>query len=107
MRKENKQLGELVKPFLKYFKTEEINFLVEDKEKILDKVAAHFKDAKISYLDGIKVEYWDPSTPLGASWWFNLRISNTENFVRLNLEATTSELLEEKKKLITELLENS
>ena len=96
IRKEARPLSELVKPFLKYVKSEEINFEVVDKEKLLDKVASHFPEAKISYLDGIKIEY--------PQWWFNLRISNTENLVRLNIEAVTPELLNEKKKLISELL---
>ena len=85
-------------------KTEEINFMVEDKEKALDKVAAHFNNEKIFYLDGITVNHWDCEIPAGERWWFNLRLSNTENLVRLNLEASTPELLAEKKQLISELL---
>ncbi|OGF61412.1 hypothetical protein A2662_04135 [Candidatus Giovannonibacteria bacterium RIFCSPHIGHO2_01_FULL_45_33] len=96
MRIEKKPLSGLIKPLLKYVKSEEINFAVKNKELILDKVAAYFPDAKISYLDGIKVEY--------PHWWFNLRISNTEDVVRLNIEAILPELLDEKKKLISELL---
>ncbi len=96
MRIEKKSLDGLVKPLFKYAKTGEINFEVEEKEKILDKVASHFPDAKISYSDGIKVEYPD--------FWFNLRPSNTENLLRLNIEADTPELLEEKKKLLSELI---
>lgn len=100
MRIEKKSLSELVKPLLKYVKSEEINFRPKaDKPRagdLLDKIASYFPDAKISYLDGIKVEY--------PHWWFSLRISNTENFVRLNIEAVLPELLDEKKKLISELL---
>lgn len=96
MRLENKPLSELVKPLLRYVKSEEINFKIQDKDKILDKVAAYFSDAQTLYLDGIKIDYPD--------WWFSFRISNTEDLVRLNIEAKTPELLEEKKKLLMELL---
>ena len=98
-----KSLSELVRPLMRHFKSEEINFEVKDKEKILDKVAAYFTDLpagrqapKISYLDGIKVEYPD--------WWFNLRPSNTEDFLRLNIEASTPELLEEKRRILSDLI---
>ena len=96
MRQEGEALSELIKPLLRYAKAEEINFKIPDKDKILDKIVAHFPDAKVSYLDGIKIDYPD--------WWFNLRLSNTENLVRLNLEASTPKLLSEKKKLLGELL---
>ena len=107
MRVQKKSLNELVKPFLKYSKTPELNFKVAYKEKVMDKVAAYFSDTKISYLDGIKIEFLDPHTKkfgVGASWWFNLRPSNTEDLVRLNLEVNTPELLEEKKKILEDLL---
>lgn len=103
LRIEKKSLSKLVKPLMRYSKSDEINFKVKNKDRILDQVASRFPDLpasrqapKISYLDGIKIEYPD--------WWFNLRISNTEDFVRLNLEAKTPKLLSEKKKLIEELL---
>jgi phosphomannomutase len=47
-----------------------------------------FHDAKIDMLDGVTVEY--------PEWWFNLRASNTEALVRLNLEASNAALLKEK-----------
>lgn len=96
MRSQSASLGKLVKPLLRYAKSEEMSFIIKNKEQTLDKIASHFPDAKISYLDGIKIDYSD--------WWFNLRPSNTEDLVRLNIEASTPELLEEKKKLLSELL---
>ena len=100
LRLENKKLSELVKPLLRYAKSEEINFRPKADQpragEFFDKIAAYFSDGKISYLDGIKVEYSD--------WWFSLRLSNTEDFVRLNLEASAPKLLAEKKKLLEELL---
>ena len=96
MRKENKSLSELVVPLQKYYATPELNFKVENKDMFIDKAAAIFSDSKISYLDGIKIEYSD--------WWFILRPSNTEDVIRLRVEADTQELLEEKKTLILKLL---
>ncbi|QQG42491.1 MAG: phosphomannomutase/phosphoglucomutase [Candidatus Giovannonibacteria bacterium] len=96
LRETKKPLSELIKPLARYFKSEEINFKIKDKEKIIDKVAAHFTDGKASYSDGIKIEYPD--------WWFNLRPSNTEDLLRLNIEASTSELLEEKRKILADLI---
>ena len=106
MRVEKKTLSELIKPLRKYAKTEEINFKIAEKEKALDRIAAHFNDEKISYLDGITVEHWNSAVAAAERWWFNLRLSNTENLVRLNLEASTQKLLDKKKKLIFELLKD-
>jgi phosphomannomutase len=104
MRIEKKSLSALVEPLLKYAKSEELNYAIKDKEKMLDKIVAYFQEAKISYLDGIKIEYWDAPVPLEKRWWFSLRPSNTEDLIRLNIEASTKELLFEKKKLLDELL---
>ncbi|OGC89342.1 MAG: phosphomannomutase/phosphoglucomutase [candidate division Zixibacteria bacterium RBG_16_48_11] len=85
---ENKPVSELVKAIDPYFRSGEINSRVEDipaKIKELEKV---FSDGKIDFLDGITVEYPD--------WWFNVRPSNTEPLLRLNVEADSLELLEEK-----------
>ena len=100
MRVAKKPLSELIKPLARYYKSEEINFRPKadqsGADEFLDKIASHFPDAKISYLDGIKIEY--------ADWWFNLRSSNTEDLLRLNIEANTPELLEEKKKFLSVLI---
>ena len=61
---------------------------VADAEALFASVQEQFKGAKIDTLDGITVQYPD--------WWFNLRASNTEPYVRLNLEAATREQLKEK-----------
>ena len=55
----------------------------------MKELAEHYKDAKVNWLDGITVEYND--------WWFNVRPSNTEPYLRLNLEANTKELMEQKR----------
>lgn len=83
-----KPISELIKPFQKYFHSGETNFKVQDKEGILKQLAEIYKDGQISYLDGLTVEYPD--------WWFNIRSSNTESLIRLNLEAKTRNIMEQK-----------
>jgi phosphomannomutase len=81
-------LSELLQPFRRYHASGEINSVVEDQVGKIEEVAAAFADGRQDRLDGLTVEYDD--------WWFNLRPSNTEPLVRLNVEARTPELLEEK-----------
>jgi len=86
----NCQFSELVKPYKKYIHSGEINSKVEDKEGKMNHIVSLYKDAKkIDYLDGITIEYDD--------YWFNIRSSNTESLLRLNLEAKTQEIMEEKR----------
>ncbi len=92
MLKTGKKLSELSKPFMKYWKTYEINIKVSDKEGKIREVEKFYslKNARIEKIDGLTVEFDD--------WWFNIRPSNTEDLLRLNLEADTKELMEEKRK---------
>jgi len=99
MGRASEPLSELVKPYKKYFQTGEVNFKVEDPEALFAKVAETFKDGKIDHLDGITVQYDD--------WWFNLRASNTEPLVRLNLEAASREQLKEKFEVLATVLGKS
>lgn len=94
--REKKSLSELVLPFQKYFHSGEINFEIRDKEKALKKLAKIYRDGRISHLDGLTVEY--------SEWWFNVRPSNTEPLLRLNLEAKRKNLMREKIEEIKEVL---
>jgi len=67
------------KPFERYADSGEINSTVTDPAGVMAKIAGHFSDATIDHLDGMTVDLGD--------WWFNLRPSNTEPLLRLNLEA--------------------
>ena len=100
MSKENKSLSEIVKPFKRYFATGELNFEVKDKEAIMKKIEKTFKAKakKVSKLDGIKMEFSD--------YWFNVRASNTELLLRLNLEAKTMKKREEMKKKIVAMIKH-
>jgi phosphomannomutase len=72
-------LSELRKPFERYSQSGEINTHVDDPAAVIERVAAIYRDAKSDRLDGLTVDLGD--------WWFNLRPSNTEPLLRLNLEA--------------------
>ena len=74
-------MSELCAPFRRYAASGEINTTVDDQQAVIDKVAAHFADAEQDHLDGMTVDF--------GTWWFNLRASNTEPLLRLNLEAPT------------------
>ncbi|OGD38372.1 hypothetical protein A3A25_01215 [Candidatus Azambacteria bacterium RIFCSPLOWO2_01_FULL_46_26] len=96
---EKKPLSELIKPFERYFASGEINFEVKDKFGIIKNLEKKFSDGRVSKVDGLSVEYKD--------WWFNVRSSNTEPLLRLNLEAKTKKILEEKKKMLTIIIKKS
>ena len=75
-------LSELRKPFERYAASGEINFEVPDPLAVIEVVAERHADAEQDRLDGLTVDLGD--------WWFNLRPSNTEPLLRLNLEAPTA-----------------
>jgi phosphomannomutase len=89
-------LSQLVKPTRRYASTGELNFHAEDKDAVIAALKACFADGDADELDGVTVCY--------ADWWFNVRKSNTEPLLRLNLEASTPELLEMKKALLVPML---
>jgi phosphomannomutase len=76
-------LSELRKPYERYAQSGEINTRVDDPGAVIERVAVAYKDAQQDRLDGLTVDLGD--------WWFNLRPSNTEPLLRLNLEAPSPE----------------
>ena len=74
-------LSELRRPFERYAASGEVNFTVADPAAVTGALAAHYADFPQDRLDGLTVDCGD--------WWFNLRPSNTEPLLRLNLEANT------------------
>jgi phosphomannomutase len=90
-------MSNLIAPLKRYSSTGEINFKVADKDKKIEQIAERLKDGKIDYLDGITVVYKD--------WWFNVRKSNTEPLLRLNLEGNTELIMEQRKKQVTDIIE--
>ena len=81
-------LSELMAPFRRYASSGEINSTVADQQGTIERLAARYADGRADRLDGLTVEFED--------WWFNVRPSNTEPLLRLNVEARTSELLRER-----------
>lgn len=93
---QNKPLSEIVKPYKRYYHSGEINSEVNDKEGVMDKLAELYQDAEISRLDGVTITYDD--------YWFNVRPSNTEPKLRLNLEAISPEVMEEKRDEVLKII---
>ena len=93
---EKEKLSKLILPFRKYSKTPEINYKTKDTEKKLKELKTKYRLGKISYLDGLKIEFSD--------WWFNIRGSHTEPLLRLNLEAKTKSLMQKKLKEIEKII---
>ena len=100
MSKKNKPLRDLLEPYRdRYFISGEINTKVAHMEEVPKKLAAieaRYKDAEIARMDGISVDYPD--------WHFNVRGSNTEPLLRLNLEAATPELMERRRDEVLEVI---
>ena len=81
---EGKKLSELLEPLRsRYFISGEINSEVEDQDTKMKELEERYWDGQVSHLDGISVDYDD--------WHFNVRPSNTEPLLRLNLESLVSE----------------
>ncbi len=85
---ENRPLHDLIADINPYFRSGEINSRVDDIQNKIEEVAKEYQSGKQDRLDGLTVGYDD--------WWFNLRPSNTEPLLRLNVEANSEELLKKK-----------
>jgi len=93
-----KKLSELIHELKVYAKSEEINLEIEDKDRVLEKLEVFYYKGKSEHLDGLTLEFDD-------GWWFNVRASNTEPILRVNIEADTKEILEKKKYELLETIE--
>ena len=93
---ESRPFSEVARELQRYPSTGEINFKVEDKDGMIRALAERYVDGQIDYLDGITVRY--------PGFWFNVRKSNTEPYLRLCLEATQPELFDEKRQELLDFL---
>lgn len=93
-----KKLSELRKQYSTYASLPETNFVTDQKDRILNELAATFSDAQQSTLDGLTITNNDGS-------WFNVRASNTEPVIRLNAEAHTQERLAEIIEKVTKIIQ--
>lgn len=83
----NQKVSEVIAPIDTRFRSGEINSTVKDIPAKLQEIEAHYKDAQIDHLDGVTIQY--------PHWWMNIRPSNTEPLLRLNVEGDTRELMEQ------------
>jgi phosphomannomutase len=95
--KRDRPLSEILAPLReRYFITGEINTPVPDVALKLQELKERYADGRVTHLDGISVDFDD--------WHFNVRPSNTEPLLRLNLEATSEELMEQKRDEVLEVI---
>ena len=88
--KRGQKLSEILRPYReRYFLTGELNTPVADVPRKLDELQERFRDGTVSHLDGVSVDFDD--------WHFNVRPSNTEPLLRLNLEALSEEEMERRR----------
>ena len=81
-------LSQLLHSYNRYSSSGEINSVVDDAQSVMESIEAHYLaigDITIDHLDGLTVE--------SSDWWFNLRASNTEPVLRLNVEANSEALM--------------
>ena len=81
-----KTVSAVVAPINKRFRSGEINSHVRDIPAKLQELQEHYQDAEIDHLDGVTISY--------PKWWMNVRASNTEPLLRLNVEGNTKKLME-------------
>ncbi|MBG80594.1 MAG: phosphomannomutase/phosphoglucomutase [Phycisphaerae bacterium] len=89
-------MSDAIAPARKYFQSGEINFETPDKQAAMDALVAAYPQATTDTLDGVTVDL--------GEWWCNVRASNTEPLLRLNLEGPTAELVDEKVAEVSALL---
>ena len=99
LKSEKKPLSELCEEFNNFNKSDEINLKVENPDDIFERIKSTFSSQRIELIDGISVYSKD--------FWFNIRKSNTEPLIRLNLEANSYEILNLKIKELKELISSS
>ncbi len=99
-KEEGKTFADLVRHLRRYENSQEMNFEVEDKEKVIDELKKKYEThaTKKITIDGLRYEF-------GHEWWLLVRKSNTEPLIRITIEAINKELLEEKKGEVTKILE--
>jgi len=95
--RESKPISEVLKPLAVGFESGEINFKTNNGEKIKQETLKKYREGKVSLLDGVSIDY--------PNWRFNIRSSNTEPLLRLNIESVEKGVLEQKKKELLTFIE--
>jgi phosphomannomutase len=89
-------LSQLLHSYNRYSSSGEINSVVSDAQSVMDSIESHY-----SAMEGITTDHLDGLTVESSDWWFNVRASNTEPLLRLNVEANSDALM---KKVSTQVL---
>ncbi|MCJ8347597.1 phosphomannomutase/phosphoglucomutase [bacterium] len=97
--KSERPLSEMIGDIQKYAYSGEINFKAENKDELMAIVRNQFDGGELNELDGIRVDYKD--------WWYNIRKSNTEPYLRLVIEADNQAILDDKVSSISELIQSN
>ena len=90
---EKKPISELISSISHYYFSGEINFEVENKKTVMDRIQKDYTGGELNTLDGIRIDF--------PTWWFNLRPSNTEPYLRLVVEANSKDELGKRVKELT------
>lgn len=100
LKKQGRKMSEVIDEITRYCNSGEINFKLEDKRGAMERVKDFYtgKEKPVAFydFDGYRVEF--------ADWWFNIRMSNTEPYLRLLCEARTPELLEQRLEEIKKMI---
>jgi phosphomannomutase len=94
----NRPVSEVIAPIDTRYRSGEVNSTVKDIPAKLKEIQEHYKDAQIDHLDGVTISY--------PHWWMNIRPSNTEPLLRLNVEGDTKELMEKHRDEALALIRN-
>lgn len=93
---EERPFSEVLAPFKRYWNSGEINSEVADQDVKMKELSERFSDGTQDWMDGLTVDY--------ATWWFNVRPSNTEPLLRLNVEARDPQIGEKRTKEILDVI---
>ncbi|OGE44061.1 hypothetical protein A3A45_03840 [Candidatus Daviesbacteria bacterium RIFCSPLOWO2_01_FULL_36_8] len=96
MTEENKKISEIVDGLRRSHESGEFNFKVKNAKEVMEKMKAEFPEAEINELDGVSIAH--------ADWRVSLRSSNTEPLLRLNIEVDINGEIEERKKIMMDLI---
>ncbi len=97
--RQEEPISKLLEPIDPYVRSGEINSEVDDQQEVLERVEEYYAERDnpaVDHLDGLTVDYGD--------WWFNLRPSNTEPLLRLNVEAEDRETMQTKRDELLDLI---
>jgi len=104
--REQKPLSEIWHPLQRYAHSREMNFTVDSPKEIIARLKEHFKKTAtdITEIDGLRMEFRNGTD---EDWWFNVRPSNTEPLLRLNVEGKSKKVMESHRDTLAKLIQSS